>query len=100
MSTRLADAVVGDAVQQIAALAHDFSIEATLPPPADIEALRDFAPKGMPIFISAVPSKPLMSGIEAAVQVRNTGFEPVPHIVARNFPDASERRGIAHADGR
>jgi len=86
MSTRLADAVAGDAVQQIADLAHDFSIEATLPPPADIEAMRAFAPKGMPVFISAVPSKPLMSGIEAAVQVRNCGFEPVPHIVARNFP--------------
>ena len=86
MSTRLAHAVADDAVQQIVDLAHDFSIEATLPPPADIEALREFAPKGMPVFVSAVPSKPLMSGIEAAVQVRNCGFEPVPHIVARNFP--------------
>lgn len=76
-----------DPVQQIAALTRGFSIEATLPSAQDIDSLSGFAPHGMPVFLSAIPTKPLMSGIEAAVHIRRIGFEPVPHIVARNFPD-------------
>ncbi len=76
-----------DPVHQIAALTRGFSIEATLPSAQDIDSLRGVAPAGMPVFLSAVPAKPLMSGIEPATHIRRIGFEPVPHLVARNFPD-------------
>ena len=73
-------------VQRIAAFMQGFSIEATRPSIADIEAMRAAVPAGTRVYLSAVPNRPPEEGIVAAAAVRAAGLEPVPHIAARNFP--------------
>jgi methylenetetrahydrofolate reductase (NADPH) len=85
-ATTAGPAASADPVQRIAALVTGFSLEATLPPEADIAALREAAPRGTPVFLSAVPSKPLLSQVEPSISLRAAGVEPVPHLAARNFP--------------
>ncbi len=75
-------------VQRIAAFTHGFSIEATRPSAADIEAMRTAVPRGTRVYLSAVPNRPLAECITAAAATRAAGLEPVPHIAARNFPSA------------
>jgi methylenetetrahydrofolate reductase (NADH) len=74
-----------DAVQTVADFARDFSIEVTHPSAADIDALRAAAPAGTAVYLSALPARPAEELIAAAVSLRAAGFEPVPHLAARNF---------------
>jgi methylenetetrahydrofolate reductase (NADPH) len=78
---------------QIAALLRGFSLEATRPRLADIEALRDVAPAGSDVYLSAVPGHALDEAVVPAAALRAAGFEPVPHIAVRNFDstDALDR---------
>jgi methylenetetrahydrofolate reductase (NADPH) len=85
MSVSVAAKVPSDLTREIAAFLHGFSIELTRPTPADIETLTQSAPAGTAVYLSAVPTKPTRDLIEAAVNVRAAGFEPVPHLAARNF---------------
>src|SRR5919197_6074681 len=71
---------------QIAALLGNFSLEATRPKLAYIEALRDVAPAGSDVYLSAVPGHPIDEVLSPAAALRASGFEPVPHIAVRNFP--------------
>ncbi len=73
-------------VERIAGLMQDFSVEATRPSAADIEAMRANLPPGTRIYLSAVPNRPLEDVVAAATAIRTAGLEPVPHIAARNFP--------------
>jgi methylenetetrahydrofolate reductase (NADPH) len=75
------------AVQRIAALMQNFSVEATRPPDADIAALA-VLPRGTRVYISAVPRRPADESINAAIRLRAAGLEPVPHIAVRNFASA------------
>jgi methylenetetrahydrofolate reductase (NADPH) len=61
-----------------------FSIEATRPSAADIAALAGLG-RGTRVYLSAVPNSPAENSIDAAVQLRTAGLEPVPHIAVRNF---------------
>ena len=72
------------AVQRIASFMAGYSIEATRPSDADIAALSVVA-RGTRIYVSAVPGRPLEEAVLAATRLRAAGFEPVPHIAARNF---------------
>jgi methylenetetrahydrofolate reductase (NADPH) len=63
----------------------DFSTEATLPNQMELEALRDILPSTTQIFVAAPPGRPYLRLVEIARQVRKAGFEPVPHIAARNY---------------
>jgi methylenetetrahydrofolate reductase (NADPH) len=72
------------AVQRIAALMQNFSVEATRPSDADIAALA-VLPRGTRVYISAVPHRPADESINAAVRLRAAGLEPVPHVAVRNF---------------
>ncbi len=71
--------------QRIAAFAARASFEVTRLAPGDIEALRANLAPGTPIYVSAVPARPLAEQIDTAAGVAAAGFEAVPHIAARSF---------------
>jgi methylenetetrahydrofolate reductase (NADPH) len=73
------------AAQQIAALMRGFSVGATAPAIADIAALKTILPPRSKIHLTAVAGRPYSQTIEAAVRVRAQGFEPVPHLAARDI---------------
>lgn len=78
------------AQQRIAAFATRASFEATRLAPDDIEVLRiGLAPK-TPIYVSAIPTRPLAAQIDTVVRLATAGFEPVPHIAARGFAGDAE----------
>jgi methylenetetrahydrofolate reductase (NADPH) len=79
--------VATESRHRAAAFLRDWSLEATLPKAVEIEGLKgNFAPDAQ-IYLSAIPAQPVSRIIEAAAFVRRAGFEPVPHIAARNYPD-------------
>jgi methylenetetrahydrofolate reductase (NADPH) len=75
--------------QRIAAFAARASFEATRLEPDDVDALRAAFPGGTPIYVSAIPKRPLSAQIETAARITGAGFEPVPHIAARSFASAA-----------
>ncbi len=76
--------------QRIAAFMARASFEATRPTLSDIEGLRAAIAPRTPLYISAVPTRPLAAQIDLAVGLAAAGFEPVPHIVARRFSSGVE----------
>ena len=78
-----------NSVAAIAQFLRGFSLEATRPRPADIEALKAAAPAGTQVYLSAIPTRPPQDVLAQAVALRAAGFEPVPHLAARNFESAS-----------
>ncbi len=70
--------------------AENFSLESTRPKPDEITALRGIAPRGMPIYITAIPGQSIAELAACAANVRNAGFEPVVHIAARRLANAEE----------
>lgn len=79
----------GGLAQRITSFASGWSIEATLPRPDDVVALKDIMPAGAQVYLSAVATHSHARIIEATVAVRRAGLEPVPHLAARTFPDAA-----------
>ena len=73
----------GQDKQRIAAFAARASFEATRLEPGDLEALREGFPRETPIYVSAVPAHPLAMQIDTAARLAAAGYEPVPHIAAR-----------------
>jgi len=74
--------------QRIVGFLRGFSIEATRPIAADLEALKLAAPAQTAVYLSAIPTRPMSDLIGYAVAVHEKGFEPVPHIAARNVASA------------
>jgi methylenetetrahydrofolate reductase (NADPH) len=66
-------------------LMRDLSTEATLPNQMELDVLRDILPSTTQIFVAAPPGRPYLRLVETARQIRKAGFEPVPHIAARNY---------------
>jgi methylenetetrahydrofolate reductase (NADPH) len=75
------------ALPGVAALMRNVSLEATLPATSELDELGSVLPPSTPIYLSAPPGHAPSRLVEAARQVRRAGFEPVPHIAARNYPD-------------
>ena len=67
------------------ALMRGFSLEATLPSKAEVDALRDLAPRGTLIYLSSPPKHSPLGLIDAARAVHSAGFAAVPHLAARAF---------------
>ena len=89
--TKTATDSEGSAVRsRIAGFLSDFSVEATRPKPADIDAVAQNAPAGTRLYLSAIPTRPSIELIEQAVLTRKGGLEPVPHIAVRNFASKGE----------
>ncbi|MCC6777555.1 MAG: methylenetetrahydrofolate reductase [Hyphomicrobiales bacterium] len=74
--------------EAIAALAQGFSLEATRPSGADIDAIAQAAPAGTRVYLSAVPMRPPHEVVAPAAALRAAGLEPVPHLAVRNFESA------------
>ncbi len=79
----------GQDLQRIAAFAARASFEAARLEPGDLDALGAGFPAGTPIYVSAIPKRPLEAQIETVTRVASAGFEPVPHIAARSFASAA-----------
>jgi len=80
-----ARAVTCGPTQVIADFVQGFSIEATRPSGAEIDALAAIVPKGTRVYVSAVPTRPMHEVLDSAIQLRTAGFSPVPHVAARMF---------------
>jgi len=81
------DPLPNDPVTRIAAFMAEFSLEATRPSDADINAL-GVLKRGTRVYLSAVPNRPADESVTAAVRLRAGGFEPVPHVAVRSFASA------------
>ena len=71
--------------ETIATVLGGFSLEATFPKPAEIDALKRTAPAGTRVYLSCLPNRSPEKLVEYAANVRNAGFEPVPHLTARAY---------------
>jgi methylenetetrahydrofolate reductase (NADPH) len=74
--------------RQIAAFLRGFSLEATKLNAADLAALKPVLPTGGAVYLTAVPGRPAAEQVAAAAAVGALGFDPVPHIAARNIESA------------
>jgi len=68
----------------------NFSLEATRPGAAEIEALAAILPRGTAIYFSAVPTITASEIVTAAALLRRAGLEPVIHIAARRIKAAAD----------
>jgi methylenetetrahydrofolate reductase (NADPH) len=89
-----ADEAVAADTDKLTAFMRGWSLEAAHPTAAEIDGLRKIAPAGTHVYVPAVPHQPAIRIVEAAAQLRAAGFEPVPHVAARNYADAAELENI------
>ena len=94
MTVAAAVPVSPSGVRQITALMQGFSLDATRPSAADIDALTGVLPAASKVYLTAVPRRPQHELIEPARRLRAAGFEPVPHIAAHNFATAEDLNGF------
>jgi methylenetetrahydrofolate reductase (NADPH) len=73
---------------RIADFVQSASFEATHPSDAELDALAVTVPRGTRIYVSAIPSRRSDEQIAVARRLHARGFEPVPHLAARNFASA------------
>jgi methylenetetrahydrofolate reductase (NADPH) len=73
---------------RIAEFVRAASFEATRPSDGEIAAFSAAAVPATPVYVSAVPSRPPEEQIAIARRLHARGFEPVPHVAARNFASA------------
>jgi methylenetetrahydrofolate reductase (NADPH) len=85
MSVSAATIAMPELTRGIATLVRGFSIEATRPTTSDVELLKQAAAGGTAVYLSAVPTRPHQELIDAAIRICAAGFDPVPHLAARNF---------------
>jgi methylenetetrahydrofolate reductase (NADPH) len=79
-----------DLVRAIARFAQGFSLEATRPSAQEIAALTQVVPRGTQVYVSAVTGRPHREQIDAAIRLRAAGFEPIPHLAARDFASIAQ----------
>jgi methylenetetrahydrofolate reductase (NADPH) len=77
------------AADGIARIMRGFSLEATFPDRAELDALKASAPAGTHVYLSCPPNQDPARLVEYVRAVREVGFEPVPHLTARAFTDAA-----------
>jgi methylenetetrahydrofolate reductase (NADPH) len=73
-------------------LAHA-SIEVTSREPQVAESLRRHFPGGMDVHVTFLPGDALATAEDICTRLRQAGYNPVPHLTARNFAD---RRTLEH----
>lgn len=76
--------------KRAAAIVGGYSIEATRPSAADIEAVAEHSGPARQLYLSAVPAQPLADLAGVAAQARRAGLEPVVHLPARRFTSRAE----------
>lgn len=74
----------------ITAFMAGFSVEATRPKGADIEALKRVVAPGTDVYLSAIPTRAPEEVVNQAKAVRAAGLSPVPHVAARNIASGQQ----------
>jgi len=74
----------------LVALLETYSIEVTARDATTFDRLVGRLPAGAEVFVANIPNDSLDLLVKAAARVREIGFVPVPHIVARNIQDLAE----------
>ena len=77
---------------RIAALAAGASLETAARRPADIDAYRDQIDAGRDVYVNHLPGESYHEVIAAAARLARAGFNPVPHLGARNFTGFTQLR--------
>ena len=77
------------ATDDIARVMSGFSLEATFPDDAELDALKTSTPAGTHVYLSCPPNQDPARLLDYAKAVRERGFEPVPHLTARAYNDAT-----------
>lgn len=86
--------------RRIAAFMRGFSLEATRPNAADRAALKEAAPPGTAVYLSALPKRPHRELAGHCADIVAAGYAAVPHIAARNYASSAELDDlIAHVAG-
>jgi methylenetetrahydrofolate reductase (NADH) len=67
-----------------------WSLEATLPKPEEVAALRERLAPGTRVYLPALPHVSWTRLLQAVQLVARAGLEPVPHVAARNYESRAE----------
>ncbi|MFT5775461.1 methylenetetrahydrofolate reductase [Hyphomonas sp.] len=78
-----------DARPALARLLAGYSAEVTTRDGRSLSTAGELLGAGTEVFLASLPKDKAERQIDAAVQLRAQGLIPVPHIVARNIPDAA-----------
>jgi methylenetetrahydrofolate reductase (NADPH) len=78
------------AIDAVARLLQNFSLEATFPDQAEIDALKTTVPPGTHVYLSCPPNQAPEKLLDYVKAVRSAGFEPVPHLTARAYTDGAQ----------
>lgn len=89
VAPKISSADPAETIRRITDLLRGFSIEATRPTAADLDALKSAVPAATDVYLSAVPTRPLSDLIAYSAAVRAAGFEPIPHLAVRNLASAN-----------
>jgi methylenetetrahydrofolate reductase (NADPH) len=76
------------------AFARRFSIEATRPKAAEIDAIAGLVEPGTAVYLSAVPNLEPRELVAAAAALRKAGLEPIAHVAARRIADAARLQDL------
>ncbi|MEX0591071.1 MAG: methylenetetrahydrofolate reductase [Xanthobacteraceae bacterium] len=88
------------AADNIVRAVNGFSLEATFPDQAELDALKASIPASTHVYLSCPPNQLPERLVEYASAVRASGFEPVPHLTARAYIDAAHAgRVLARLNG-
>lgn len=71
-------------------LASDYSIEITAKDVAGVAEAAPLIPPGTRLSVTYLPGEEMHARVAAAIAVRQSGFEPVPHLSARRIADTAE----------
>ena len=63
------------------------SIEVTPREPGVAQTLRDHFAAGIDVHVTFLPDDSADKAAETCARLRQAGFNPIPHLTARNFPD-------------
>src|SRR5271166_207371 len=76
----------------IIALVQGSSLETATRDPGDIDAYRSQIAPGSDVFINHLPGESYQRVLPIAARLRRAGFNPVPHLGARNFAGFTQLR--------
>jgi methylmalonyl-CoA mutase cobalamin-binding subunit len=68
------------------------SIEFSMGRPDEIAEVAERLPRGMPVFVPALPGRTLESRLELIAALHHAGLDPVPHLAARLIPSRENLR--------
>lgn len=85
---------------QLGVFASQMSIELAPEQARRFEPQADCFPPGSRVFLTHLTGKPEAMQVEAAMRIRQLGYEPVPHLAARNFRSEADYVDLVRAHSR